>query len=240
MCNYSEINRSQHYAHKTLSFMCWFIIRRAKQTVTLLLSLALQPSAGYGLLWLCSPARAMASSSTRFRDHTQRRATVGRTHVYEWSDCRRDLCLQHTTHTTNIHAPGGIRTLDRSRRAAVDQHPRPRGHWDRHLWSIHIEPKHGHRGELLDKCSAIHMTCHHTDTQMERRVRTRSLEGKKAFRVLHYTNIRIGRIVALRETREDNWTQLCFWCILSLCIKVVLLELHRWPNDVISVCLHFP
>jgi hypothetical protein len=38
----------------------------------------------YGLLnifclWLCSPARAMASSFTRFRDHTQRRATVDRT-----------------------------------------------------------------------------------------------------------------------------------------------------------------
>jgi hypothetical protein len=32
----------------------------------------------YYFLWLCSPARAMASSFTRFRDHTQRRATVGR------------------------------------------------------------------------------------------------------------------------------------------------------------------
>jgi hypothetical protein len=40
---------------------------------------ALQPSAGYGLLWLCSPVWDMASSFTRFRDHTQRRATVGRT-----------------------------------------------------------------------------------------------------------------------------------------------------------------
>jgi hypothetical protein len=30
-------------------------------------------------LSLCSPAWAMASSSTRFLDHTQRRATVGRT-----------------------------------------------------------------------------------------------------------------------------------------------------------------
>jgi hypothetical protein len=39
---------------------------------------ALQPSAGYGLLWLRSPARAMTSSFTRFLDHTQRRATVGR------------------------------------------------------------------------------------------------------------------------------------------------------------------
>jgi hypothetical protein len=44
---------------------------------------ALQPSAGYGLLWLCSPARAMASSSTRFLDHTERRATVGRTPLDE-------------------------------------------------------------------------------------------------------------------------------------------------------------
>jgi hypothetical protein len=33
-------------------------------------------------------------------------------------------------HTTNIHAPGGIRTHDRSRRAAVDLRFRPR---DRHL-----------------------------------------------------------------------------------------------------------
>ena len=34
-----------------------------------------------------------------FLDHTQRRTTVGRTHLDEWSARRRDLCL--TTH--NIH-----------------------------------------------------------------------------------------------------------------------------------------
>jgi hypothetical protein len=45
--------------------------------------LALQPSAGYGLLWLCSRARATASSFMRFLDHTQRRATVGRTPMDE-------------------------------------------------------------------------------------------------------------------------------------------------------------
>jgi len=38
---------------------------------------------------------------------------------------------QHTTLTTNIHAPGGIRTQDLSRRAAADLRLRPRGHWDR-------------------------------------------------------------------------------------------------------------
>jgi hypothetical protein len=34
-------------------------------------------------LWLCSPAPAMASSTTRFLDHTQRRATDGRTPMDE-------------------------------------------------------------------------------------------------------------------------------------------------------------
>jgi hypothetical protein len=66
---------------------------------------------------------------TRFFEHTQRRATVGRTPLDEWSARHRDLYL--TTQATNIHARGGIRTYDRSKRAAVDLHLRPRGHWDR-------------------------------------------------------------------------------------------------------------
>jgi hypothetical protein len=59
----------------------------------------------------------MVSSFTRFHDHTQRRTTVGRTALDEWSARLRDLYL--TTHATNIHAPGGIRTHERSRRAAT-------------------------------------------------------------------------------------------------------------------------
>ena len=43
---------------------------------------------------------------------------------------------QHTTLTTNIHAPGGIRTHDFSRRVAVDLRLRPRGHWDRQLRTV--------------------------------------------------------------------------------------------------------
>ena len=34
---------------------------------------------------------------------------------------------------TNIHAPGGIRTHNLSRRAAKDLRLRPRGQWDRHF-----------------------------------------------------------------------------------------------------------
>jgi hypothetical protein len=90
-----------------------------------------KPSSFYYFLCFCSPARAMASSFTRFRDHTQRRTTVGRTPLDEWSARRRDLYL--TTHTTrkNVHAPGGIRTHDRSRRSAVDLRLRSCDHWDR-------------------------------------------------------------------------------------------------------------
>jgi hypothetical protein len=33
---------------------------------------------------------------------------------------------------TYIHAPGGIRTRNPSKRTAADPRLRPRGHWDRH------------------------------------------------------------------------------------------------------------
>jgi hypothetical protein len=39
-------------------------------------------------------------------------------------------------HNTNIHAPGGIRTHDPSKRAAVDPRLRPHGHWDRLLTGL--------------------------------------------------------------------------------------------------------
>jgi hypothetical protein len=45
-----------------------------------------------------SPKWAKASSFTRFLDHTQRRTTVGKTHLDEWSTSSRDLYV--TTHNT--------------------------------------------------------------------------------------------------------------------------------------------
>jgi hypothetical protein len=47
----------------------------------------------------CDPTRIMASSFTRFLDHTQRHTTVGRTPLDEWSARRKDLYL--TIH--NVH-----------------------------------------------------------------------------------------------------------------------------------------
>ena len=66
-------------------------------------------------------------------NHTQGRTTAGRTPLDKWSARRRDLHLTtHNTHKTDIHAPGGIRTHNFSKRVAADLRLRPRGgHWDR-------------------------------------------------------------------------------------------------------------
>jgi hypothetical protein len=78
-------------------------------------SLALQPSACYGLL-----VHEVSWSHT----------TVGRLWTSDQLVAEIST-LQHTTYTTNIHAPAGIRPHDRSRRAAIGLRLRPRGHWDR-------------------------------------------------------------------------------------------------------------
>jgi hypothetical protein len=73
------------------------------------------------LLAFTSHLRVLASSFLRFRDHTQRRTTVGRTPLDEWSARRRDyLTNTHHSQQTNIHAPGGIRTRNCSRLTAAD------------------------------------------------------------------------------------------------------------------------
>jgi len=58
------------------------------------------------LLWRCDLTRAMASSFLRLLDHTQRRTTVGRTPLDEWSARRRDLYLTtHNNHTRQTSMP---------------------------------------------------------------------------------------------------------------------------------------
>jgi len=63
----------------------------------------------YKPLWVCilqPSSGALASSRTRFLDHTQRRTTVGRTPLDEWSDRRRDLYLtKHNTHNRQTSMP---------------------------------------------------------------------------------------------------------------------------------------
>ena len=68
------------------------------------------------------------------RLHSGGHATLSRTPMDEWSARRRDN-TQHSQET-DIHAPGGIRTHDPSKRAAVDRRLRPHGHGDRQAVSI--------------------------------------------------------------------------------------------------------
>ena len=71
-----------------------------------------------------------------FLDHTQRRSTVGRTPLDEWSALAETSTWQHTTLTTDKYpCPGGIRTHDLSRWAASGRSPaeivglNPNGAW---------------------------------------------------------------------------------------------------------------
>jgi hypothetical protein len=88
--------------------------------ILFLFSLALQPSAGYGLL-----VHEVSWS------HNEAPQSVGL--LWTSDQLVSETLPDNPQHTqqTHIHAPGGIRTYDRSRRAAVDLHLRPRGHWDR-------------------------------------------------------------------------------------------------------------
>ena len=91
-------------------------------------------------LWQNSPTGAQASPLLRLHDHTQ-------TH-HTWLDSpRRGIgpsqrplpdSTQHSQET-DIHAPGGIRTRNPSKRAAADPPLRPRGHWDRHTCNLLVQ-----------------------------------------------------------------------------------------------------
>ena len=64
--------------------------------------------------------------------------TVGLLWTSEQSDAERTL-PDNTIHSQerDIHAPGGIRTHNSSKRAVADPRLRPRGHWDRLCLHIH-------------------------------------------------------------------------------------------------------
>jgi hypothetical protein len=72
----------------------------------------------------------MASSFTRFLDHT-RRITLDRTPLDEWSapDAENSDNTQHSRQT-DIYASSGIRNHNLNRRTAADLRLRPRGSWD--------------------------------------------------------------------------------------------------------------
>jgi hypothetical protein len=127
----------------------------------------------YVCFWRDSPQWARASSFTRFLNHTQRRTTVGKTPLDEWSARRREL--YQTTHITHnrqtSHVPSGILTHSPSKRAATEL--RPRGHWDGNImdicqasrsWSLCLSPsKKGNWNIFIEGLViyyyAVHWSC---------------------------------------------------------------------------------
>jgi len=69
------------------------------------------------------------------RSHTQRRTTVCRTPLDEWSARRRDFYLStHNTHNRQISIPQlEFEPTISASIAAADLRLRPRGYWDRHI-----------------------------------------------------------------------------------------------------------
>ena len=65
------------------------------------------PPAGFFLYFICTSLSSLSSACLLF------------------------FTVQHTQHNTNVHAPGGIRTHNSSKRSAADPRLRPLGHWDR-------------------------------------------------------------------------------------------------------------
>ena len=87
---------------------------------------ALRSNAGHGLLIL-------EVSKSHKTTHHSRQDSSGR--VITSSQRPLPYNTQHSQHTY-IHAPGGIRTQDLSKRAAVDLRLRPCGHWVRNFSTL--------------------------------------------------------------------------------------------------------
>jgi len=90
---------------------------------------ALQLLVGKGLL-IVEDTRPHSDTHTHTHTHTH---TVG----LLWTSYQPDAETPHNTHKRHIHALGGIRTRNPSKRAARDPRLRPRVHWDRLPSQIH-------------------------------------------------------------------------------------------------------
>jgi len=97
---------------------------------------------------------------------------------------------QHSQQT-NIHAPGGIRTHNRSRRAAEDLRLRPRGHWDR--------PK---RQFVNKNLNSIPLSYTQPLPEIEAKIR------RFSFLSFHYT-VQLARLDHVRngENSQIRWQQ---------------------------------
>jgi hypothetical protein len=150
-----------------------------QQTFTyLLFSLALQPSAGYGL-----HVHEVSWSHTTTR-HSR----------YDSSE--RVISWQHTTE--NIHAPGGIKTHDRSGQTAVDFRHRPRGHWDRRRPLLV-------RDYLPVRCSKYVQSMFKVRSLVQALLVSKELKGRGIFSKICYNTPYVGTHTNLGNVKLHNF-----------------------------------
>ena len=131
---------------------CWIRKATNKHTHTLF------------FIWRNGPQWVMASSFTRFLDHTQRRTTVGRTPLDEWSARRRDLYLTtHDTHnrqtsTLSVGFEPTISAGERTHTYALDRAATGTGYTHTHTHT------HTHRTHTYTHAHTPHTHTPHTHT----------------------------------------------------------------------------
>jgi hypothetical protein len=81
--------------------------------------------------WRSSPYLTRGFSLSRLHDHTQTPQPVGLLWTSDQPDAETSIRQHKHSQETDIHAPGGIRTRNTSKRSAADRHLRPRGQWYR-------------------------------------------------------------------------------------------------------------
>jgi len=88
----------------------------------------------FGIFYVSTALVGLSLLIVRFRDHTETQHTRSRS--FRRAICPSQGPLPDNTQRwkdADIHAPGGIRTRNPSKRAAADPRLRLRGHWDRQL-----------------------------------------------------------------------------------------------------------
>jgi len=127
---------------------------------------------------------------------------------------------QHSQQT-DVHAPGGIRTHNLSRRAALDLHLRPRGHWDRQssfitmnfmdLWNLFVAYRDSRRLSLircqnkpcerrLNHCGG---TVNFTDTNNVKRLFTLGKQNSPYMELLQLFLLIVRVIILISNFRRD-------------------------------------
>ena len=167
-------------------------------------------------------ARAVASCIPRLR-HT----TLGRAPQDKWSHSQQ----------TDIHASGGIRTLNPSMRAAVDARLRPRCYWDRPFWHL-VDSKYSSEFKFYGStvqhlemfvrqlCTNVRIRCTKDGLGGGGFITYESRMPKVEARPIMFANLFAWNYSGDRGPHVGQ--PCCLWCTVYIQCVLQLSELQRW------------